>query len=48
VHLGVTEKLVGIARTDHTAIDIQTLERKALPANFAAWLKTAGSAASTP
>ncbi len=44
VHLGATEKLVGLARTEHMAIDLHTLERKALPAPFMAWLRGAGPA----
>ena len=44
VHLGAAEKLVGIARTDHTVIDIQTLVRKALPAPLAEWIRSAGGA----
>ena len=38
VHLANPEKLVGLAQTEHLAIDLKTLERKPLPAALVQWL----------
>jgi 1,4-dihydroxy-2-naphthoyl-CoA hydrolase len=47
LHLGPTgEKLVVLAKTEHMVIDIQTLERKPLPAALAVWVQAGGNPAS--
>jgi 1,4-dihydroxy-2-naphthoyl-CoA hydrolase len=38
VRLGAPEKLAGLVQTEHLAIDVQTLERKPIPAALAQWL----------
>lgn len=44
VHAGPAgDKLVALARTDHVVIDLQTLERRTLPAPLAAWVQTGGA-----
>jgi len=39
------EKLVALAKTEHVVIDLQTLERRPLPAALAAWVQAGGGAA---
>jgi len=43
INLSAGDKLVAIAVTEHVAIDLQTLERKPLPAVFTRWLKGGGA-----
>jgi len=38
VRLGAAEKLAALVQTEHLAIDLQTLERKPIPAALAQWL----------
>jgi 1,4-dihydroxy-2-naphthoyl-CoA hydrolase len=37
-HLGIPDKLVGIAQTEHLALDLHTLAHKPLPAGLLRWL----------
>jgi acyl-CoA thioesterase FadM len=43
INLSAGDKLVAIAETEHVAIDLQTLERKPLPAVFTRWLEGGGA-----